>query len=308
MSIRLDGQVALITGAGNGLGRQYALLLSQLGARIVVNDLGASLDGAASGESPAERVVAEIREAGGEAVANGDSVTDAGGAERMVRQAVDAFGRLDILVCNAGILRDRSLLKMTEEDFRQVMDVHMTGAFFCVKAAAPVMIAQGYGRIVLTTSPSGLFGNFGQGNYAAAKMGLVGFANTVRLELGRKGVRINCLAPSATTRMTEALLDRETAEALAPEYVAPMVAYLCSRECVCDGEIFVAGANHFAASRMVQGRGTTFAGRVPGVDDIAGRIEEIRSLDGARPFESGVEQTARLMEAHRAARPGNVPS
>lgn len=306
MAIRFDGQVAVVTGSGNGLGRHYALLLARLGAKVVVNDLGARLDGMASEESPAGQVVAEIVAAGGEAVANADSVTDPAGAERMVRQAVDTFGRLDILICNAGILRDRSLLKMSEEDFLQVMAVHMTGGFLCVKAAAQVMTAQGYGRIVLTTSPSGLYGSFGQSNYAAAKLGLVGLANTLKLELGRKGVLINCIAPSATTRMTEALLDREQAEALLPEYVAPMVAYLASAACSCNGEIFAAGANHFAVNRMVQGPGTTFSGGVPSVDEIAGRIGEISSLDGATAYPSGVEHTARLLEVHRAARAGTV--
>ncbi|WP_417426808.1 SDR family NAD(P)-dependent oxidoreductase [Hoeflea sp.] len=301
MTINFSGKVAVITGAGNGLGRQYALLLASLGAKVVVNDLGAALDGMAANNSPAEKVAAEIRASGGEARANGDNVTDPEGAARMVRQAIDAFGRLDILVCNAGILRDRSLLKMSNDDFAQVMDVHMTGAYLCVKAAAPAMIEQGFGRIVLTTSPSGLFGNFGQSNYGAAKMALVGFANTLKLELGRKGVLVNCIAPSAITRMTESILDEEHAEALLPEYVAPMVAYLCSDACSCNGEIFAAGANHFAINRMVQGPGVTFSGGVPSIDDIAGRISEISTLEGALPYQSGVDHTARLMEEYRAA-------
>ncbi|MBS7701379.1 MULTISPECIES: SDR family NAD(P)-dependent oxidoreductase [unclassified Chelatococcus] len=304
MTIRFDGRTALVTGAGNGLGRHYALLLASLGANVVVNDLGTGLDGSTSGDSPADRVVEEIHAAGGQAVANGDSVTDPAGARRMVDQAVAAFGGLDILVCNAGILRDRSLLKMTDEDFRAVMDIHMMGSFFCARAAAAVMVERGYGRIVLTTSPSGLYGNFGQSNYAAAKMALVGFANAVKLELGRKGVLINCLAPSATTRMTEALLDSETAEAMKPEYVAPMVAYLCSEACSESGGIFTAGARHFAINRMVHGRGVTFGEGTPDVDDIATRIDEIVSLDGAQAFPSIGEQTARLMDAYRVAKTG----
>lgn len=304
MAIRFDGQVALVTGAGNGLGRHYALLLARLGARVVVNDLGASLDGVSGEDSAAARVVAEIRAAGGEAVANGGSVTDPRQAQAMVEQAVGTFGRLDILICNAGILRDRSLVKMNAEDFLTVMDVHMTGAFHCVKAAAPVMIEQGHGRIVLTTSPSGLYGNFGQSNYGAAKMALVGFANTLELELRRKGVLINCVAPSATTRMTESLLDQEQAEALLPDYVAPMVAYLCSSACTRSGEVVAAGANHFAVNRMVQGPGVTFGADVPAVDEIAARVEEIFNLEGATSFPSGVEHTQHLLSQHHAARGG----
>lgn len=302
MTIRLDGQVALITGAGNGLGRTYALLMAKLGAKVVVNDLGSSLAGEASSATPAQSVVEEIRAAGGQAIANMDSVTSPEGADRMVREALDQFGRLDILVCNAGILRDKSLLKMTADDFRAVMDVHMMGAFHCVKAAAPIMMEQEHGRIVLTTSPSGLFGSFGQSNYGAAKMALVGFANTLKLELGRKGVAINCIAPSATTRMTEALIDRETAAAFAPGYVAPMVAYLCSRECRLNGETVVAGANHFAVASIVQGRGVTFSGEPPTLDQIADQLPGIIALEGAGPLGSGPQQSERLLDAHRTAR------
>lgn len=304
MSIRFDGRVALVTGAGNGLGRQYALLLASLGAKVVVNDLGAALDGSSSAAGPADRVVQEIRDAGGEAVANGDSVTDPEGARRMVAQAVDAFGTLDILVCNAGILRDRSMLKQTEADFRAVVDIHLMGAYLCSQAAAEVMAERGYGRIVLTTSPSGLYGNFGQSNYAAAKMALVGFANTVKLELGRKGILVNCLSPSATTRMTEGLLDPETAAALNPAYVAPMAVYLCSEACSATGEIFTAGARHFAANRMVHGTGVTFGAGIPTVDDIAGNIDAIRSLDGAQPYPSLTEATDHMLACYRAARTG----
>lgn len=295
MTTRLDGQVALVTGAGNGLGREYALLLAQLGAAVVVNDLGAALDGTAGSDAPAEAVCHEIRAAGGQAVANRDSVTDAEGTRRMVAQAVETFGRLDILVCNAGILRDRSFLKMTEADFRDVMEVHVMGAFHGLRAAAEVMATQGYGRIVLTTSPSGLFGNFGQTNYAAAKMALVGMANTLKLELGRKGIAINCLSPSATTRMTQSLLAPKVARALDPAAVAPMLAWLCSPACTCNGEILVAGGGHYALARLYQGPGITLA--KPDIDDIAAAMPRIMEDRGMLAFPSGIEQTARLLGA-----------
>ena len=208
MSIDFKGRVAIVTGAGGGLGRQHALALAARGARVVVNDLGGARDGSGASASAADAVVHEIAPAGGEAIANGASVTDFDAVQAMVAQAMDAWGRVDVLVNNAGILRDKSFAKMDLADFRLVLDVHLMGAVHCTKAVWPIMMAQKYGRIVMTTSSTGLYGNFGQTNYGAAKMALVGLMQTLALEGAKHDIRVNCLAPTAATRMTEDLLPR----------------------------------------------------------------------------------------------------
>jgi len=249
MSIDFKGRVAIVTGAGGGLGRQHALALAARGAKVVVNDLGGARDGSGGSLTAAQQVVEEIRAAGGEAIANGASVTDYAAVEAMVQQAMDAWGRIDILVSNAGILRDKSFAKMALEDFRLVMDVHLMGAVHCCKAVWPIMNAQQYGRIVLTTSSSGLFGNFGQSNYGAAKMALVGLMQTLSIEGAKNNIRVNCLAPTAATRMTEGLMPEAVLEALKPEAVVPAMLVMAA-EAAPNRAILCAGAGTFEAAHV----------------------------------------------------------
>ena len=229
--VRFDGRVALVTGSGGGLGRAYAKLLASRGAKVVVNDLGGSVDGTGSGTRMAEQVVNEIKEAGGEAVPDFNGVDTYEGGAKMVQTALDAYGKLDIVIHNAGILRDKSFKNMTEEDFDKVLTVHLKGAFNVMKHAFPVMRDNGFGRVVFATSAAGLFGNFGQVNYSSAKMGLVGFMNSLAIEGKKYDVKVNCIAPGAASRMTENLMPPELLEKMKPEYVAPAVAYMASEEC-----------------------------------------------------------------------------
>ena len=252
--IDFKGRVAIVTGAGGGLGRQHALALARRGAKVVVNDLGGARDGSGGSASAAQLVVDEIRAAGGEAIANAASVTDFEAVLAMVQQAVDTWGRVDILVNNAGILRDKSFAKMELADFRLVLDVHLMGAVHCCKAVWPHMTAQKYGRIVMTTSSSGLYGNFGQSNYGAAKLALVGLMQTLSLEGAKHDIRVNCLAPTAATRMTEDLMPAEVLRALQPEAVVPAMLVLASadaptRTTLCAG----AGSVEAAHITLTQG-------------------------------------------------------
>jgi len=252
--IDFKGRVAIVTGAGGGLGKQHALALARRGAKVVVNDLGGARDGSGGSASAAQAVVDEIRAAGGEAMANAASVTDFEAVQAMVQQAVDTWGRVDILVNNAGILRDKTFAKIELADFRLVLDVHLMGAVHCTKAVWPVMTAQKYGRIVMTTSSSGLYGNFGQSNYGAAKLALVGLMQTLSLEGAKHDIRVNCLAPTAATRMTEDLMPAEVLRALQPEAVVPAMLVLASegaptRTTLCAG----AGSVEAAHITMTQG-------------------------------------------------------
>jgi NAD(P)-dependent dehydrogenase (short-subunit alcohol dehydrogenase family) len=299
MSIRFDGRVAIVTGAGGGLGRCYALELARRGAKVVVNDLGGALDGSSESASPAQAVADEIIAAGGVAVANHDSVTDRAAAQRMVDEAVSRFGSLDILVNNAGILRDKSFAKLELDDFQKVLDVHLMGSVNVTKAAFPLMKEKGYGRIVLTTSSSGLYGNFGQTNYAAAKLGLVGFMNTLKLEGAKYGIKVNSIAPTAATRMTGGLWPPEVLDAVAPEHVVPAVIFLCS-EGSPNGHIIEAGGTYFARVAIVEARGAVL-GRLATAEDVAARYEEIADLSGARTFDSGLEVATAIMKAVAAA-------
>jgi NAD(P)-dependent dehydrogenase (short-subunit alcohol dehydrogenase family) len=279
-SIRFDGRVAVITGAGGGLGRSYALYLAERGARVVVNDLGGSADGQGNSSKAADGVVAEIRARGGDAVANYDSVASAAGGARIIQTAMDAYGRVDIVINNAGILRDASLVKMSSESFDTLIDVHLKGAFYVTQPAFRVMRENGYGRVIYTASAAGVFGNFGQANYAAAKMGLVGLSNVTAIEGAKYNIRSNVITPIARTRLTEDLMG-SLGDMFAPEFIVPMVAYLVSEECEYSHEIFNVGAGRYARIFVGSAPGWTApAGTVPSVEDIRDKLGAIYSTEG----------------------------
>ena len=293
--IRFDDQVAVITGAGGGLGRLYALELARRGASVVVNDLGGARDGTGSSSRPADDVVRKITDAGGSAVANYDSVTSLDGAQRIVQSAIDCFGRLDILINNAGILRDKSFAKMSPEMWQDVLAVHLHGAFNVTQPAFQIMRQQGYGRIVLTTSAAGLFGNFGQANYGSAKLALVGLMNTLKLEGAKYNIKVNTVAPLATTRLTQDVLPPDFADKLKPEFVAPLVLYLCSEQCPASGGIYNAGMGHYSRATVVSGPGIWLDkdGQCPEPEAIAANWQRITSLRGAEAYS---DATAALMD------------
>jgi NAD(P)-dependent dehydrogenase (short-subunit alcohol dehydrogenase family) len=253
--LRFDGKVAVVTGSGHGLGRAHALLLAERGAAVVVNDLGGALDGSGASAGPAAEVVELITKNGGKAVANADNVATPEGAEAIVRAAVDTFGRVDVVVNNAGILRDKSLGKMSVEEFDSVLAVHVRGSFLVSRAAFPHMKEQGYGRIVNTSSPAGLFGNFGQANYSTAKMGLVGLTKTLGIEGARANIKANAIAPIAWTRMTEALLPAEFEAKFTVESISPLVAFLAHESCETSGEVFTVGGGRVARVFVAEGPG-----------------------------------------------------
>lgn len=279
--VDLDGRTALVTGAGGGLGRAHALELAARGARVVVNDLGG-----ASQDAAAAAVVDEIEARGGTAVAVEASVADQDGARAIVDAAIEQFGQLDIVVNNAGILRDRSFPKLEEQDLRQVLDVHLVGTFLVSQAAWPHLKGQEYGRIVNTTSPAGLFGNFGQANYAAAKAGIIGLTQTLAIEGRRSGILVNVVAPLAATRMTESILPGEVLDRLDPGLVSPVVAYLASEACDHTGGIFTAGGGFVGRTAMVQGEGVSFPDGIT-ADGVAGRWADIVALGDLREFPAG---------------------
>jgi NAD(P)-dependent dehydrogenase (short-subunit alcohol dehydrogenase family) len=253
--LRFDDRVAIITGAGHGLGRAHALLLAERGAKVIVNDLGGALDGSGASAGPAAEVAELITKNGGQAVANADNVATPEGAAAIVRAAIDAFGRLDIVVNNAGILRDRSFGKMSVEDFDAVMAVHVRGSYLVSRAAYPHMKEAGYGRLVNTSSPAGLFGNFGQANYSTAKMGLVGLTKTLGIEGARNGIKANAIAPVAWTRMTEAILPAEFEAKFTPDRVSALVACLVHESCEVSGEVFTVGGGRVARVFVAEGPG-----------------------------------------------------
>ncbi len=278
--ISFDGRVAIVTGAGGGLGRTYALDIASRGGAVVVNDLGGSVDGQGGSDSAAQKVVDEIKAKGGEAVANHSSVATKEGGEAIVASAVDAFGKVDVVVNNAGILRDKSFVKLGVEDLDLVLDVHLRGAFFVSQPAFKVMKDNGYGRFIFTASNSGVFGNFGQSNYGAAKNGLVGLSNVLAVEGAKNGILSNVICPVARTRMTEELLGA-AADALDPELVTPMVVYLASEACTFTHETFSAAAGRYA--RIFTGLAPGwFAGKGVSVsaEDIASHIDQIEAQEG----------------------------
>jgi NAD(P)-dependent dehydrogenase (short-subunit alcohol dehydrogenase family) len=283
------GRVAIVTGAGGGLGKQHALALARRGAKVVVNDLGGAVDGAGGSVTAAQAVVDEIRAAGGEAIANGASVTDVAAVEAMVQQAIDAWGRVDILVNNAGILRDKSFSKMELADFRLVVDVHLMGAVNCTKAVWPHMNAQKYGRIVMTTSSSGLYGNFGQSNYGAAKLALVGLMQTLSLEGAKNNIHVNCLAPTAATRMTEGLMPAEVLAALKPEAVVPAMLVLAA-ESAPTRTILCAGAGTYEAAHITLTEGLHLGLTEDTPERLAARLAEVTDRHGEQVPQSGAAQ------------------
>jgi NAD(P)-dependent dehydrogenase (short-subunit alcohol dehydrogenase family) len=282
------------------LGRCHALEFARRGAKVVVNDLGGSVDGSGGSSEAADKVVEEIKAAGGEAMSNGSSVTDDAGVANMVSQTMDAYGRIDVLVNNAGVLRDKSFAKMEIADFDFVVDVHLFGTMKPTKAVWPIMKEQGYGRILVTSSSSGLYGNFGQSNYGAAKLGVVGFINTLKLEGQKDNIHVNALAPVAWTRMTSNLMPPEMEDALAPEQVTPAVVFMCSEQAP-TGKIICAGAGAYAAAQIVETRGL-YLGTAPTAEDVADNWEQISKLDDqAEALFQGGEQTRRFFELIQAA-------
>lgn len=254
-TIRFDERVVVVTGAGAGLGRSHALEFARRGAKVVVNDLGGGSHGGGEGTAPADQVVAEIVAAGGEAIANYDSVEN---GAAIIQSALDNYDRIDILVNNAGILRDSSFVKMSDEDWDMIYRVHALGTFRVTKAAWPVMLEQGYGRIVNTASAAGIYGNFGQANYAFAKRGLIGFTNTLAIEGARKGIKANVIAPVAGSRLTETILPKEVTEALKPEFVTPLVVRLCAEKNEETGSLFEVGAGWVSKLRWERSQGALF--------------------------------------------------
>nr|BBD50100.1 oxidoreductase, short chain dehydrogenase/reductase family [Haliea sp. ETY-M] len=294
MSIRYDGRVAIVTGAGGGLGRSHAIELAKRGAKVVVNDLGGAKDGTGASSDAALAVVAEIGAAGGEAIANGANVAKYDEVEAMVQQAMDKWGRVDILVNNAGILRDKSFAKGSLEDFQLVVDVHLMGTVNCTKACWEIMRDQEYGRVVVTTSSSGLYGNFGQTNYGAAKMGVVGMMNTLVQEGAKYNIRVNALAPVAGTRMTEGLMPEKVFDLLQPEAVTPAVLYMVSE----DGPnrtILCAGAGVYAVTQIVESRGMWLPEDQQTPEGIAENWDQISNPEGAMALQAGFEQTGKML-------------
>jgi NAD(P)-dependent dehydrogenase (short-subunit alcohol dehydrogenase family) len=292
--ISFDGRTAIVTGAGGGLGRAYARELARRGARVVVNDLGGAVDGTGEGTRAADVVVEEIVSAGGEAVANYDSVSTPESGASIVETAVDAFGGVDIVINNAGILRDRSFANMTLEEITAVLDVHLRGAFFVSQPAFRVMKESGYGRFVFTASNAGILGNFGQANYGAAKMGLVGLSNVLAIEGMKYGITSNVIAPVARTRMTEDLLG-PFADLVDPDQVMPMVVYLCSETNEFTHEIFSAGGGRYARFFVGVNQGW-FAGkgRVPSVEELAEHIATVRDIDEYQVLASATDELTLL--------------
>jgi NAD(P)-dependent dehydrogenase (short-subunit alcohol dehydrogenase family) len=294
--VRFDDRVAVITGAGGGLGKAYALLLAGRGAKVVVNDLGGSFDGVGADTRAAQMVVDEIKAAGGEATPNYNSVSDWESAQQIIQTAIDAYGKIDILINNAGILRDKSMLKMTMEDYELVRSVHLDGTFFCTKAAMPYMRDATYGRIVSTASGSGVYGNFGQTNYGAAKMGIVGLNNCVKQEGAKYNILANVIVPQAGTRMTATVLPPNIIDKLKPEYVAPIVGWMASEQCDVSGCLFMAGAGYYSRSAIVEGPGVFLnpEGEIT-IEDVMANLDKIKSLEGGREYGSVMEQTGHVL-------------
>lgn len=294
MTIRFDDRVAIVTGAGNGLGRSHALGLAARGAKVVVNDFGGARDGTGGSSDAARAVVEEIWAAGGQAIADGANVAEFDQVQAMVERARAAWGRIDILINNAGILRDKTFAKMSLDDFRAVVEVHLLGAVNGCKAVWETMRAQGYGRIVMTSSSSGLYGNFGQANYGAAKAGVVGLMNVLHQEGEKYGIRVNTLAPTAATRMTQDLIPSDRLALMSPEAITPGVLYLVSEEAP-SRTILCAGAGAFAVTRILETPGVYLAQEERTPEAIAARFAEISDLEGAQALPNAFAQTDKFV-------------
>ena len=290
MSITFDGRVAIVTGAGTGLGRSHAMQLAARGAKVVINDLGAAVDGSGASDSAAQSVVNEIVAAGGEAMAHGADVFNADQVADMVARAMDAWGRIDILVNNAGILRDKTFGKMSMDDFRKVVDVHLMGTAAVTHACWPIMREQKYGRIVLTSSSSGLYGNFGQANYGAAKAAMMGLMNVLHLEGARDDIRVNTLAPTAATRMTESLMPADALDLLKPETITPGLLYLVSEDAP-SRVILGAGAGAFAVTKVYETLGATLTGDDLTPEGVAAAFDKISATEGQQELQQAFQQT-----------------
>jgi NAD(P)-dependent dehydrogenase (short-subunit alcohol dehydrogenase family) len=294
MAVSFEGKVAIVTGAGNGLGRCHALALAERGAKVVINDLGGARDGSGASSDAALEVVRLIEEKGGEAIAHGANVANYEEVEDMVKQTMDKWGRVDILINNAGILRDKSFSKMTLDDFRMVIDVHLMGSVNCTKAVWEIMKEQKYGRIVMTTSSSGLYGNFGQTNYGAAKMGVIGFMSTLALEGQKYDIRVNALAPTAGTRMTEDLMPPEIFALLTAEAVTAGALTLCHDEAP-NRQILCAGAGGYSTAKLFETEGTYLPPAEQSPENVIAKLDVITDPSKQKFMESGGKQTEKFL-------------
>ncbi|MBX7147638.1 SDR family NAD(P)-dependent oxidoreductase [bacterium] len=296
MEKKLENQVILITGAGGGLGRSHALLMAKLGAKIIVNDPGVSVDGSGQGLRPADETVSLIQQAGGQAVANYDFVDSFEGAQKMVGQALESFGRLDAVVNNAGILRDGSFKKQDTDQWQKIVDVHLTGSRHVTKAAWEIFLNQKYGRVVFTTSGSALFGNFGQTNYAAAKLGLVGLMHALKEEGSKNNIMVNTIAPVAASRMTQNIFPPDMLSKFDPAFVSPVVGYFCSPACQVTGQVWSVGAGHVARVAFVESEGINFNdSNDMTIDSIAEKMGKITQLENGKTFTNVMEEMAHLL-------------
>jgi NAD(P)-dependent dehydrogenase (short-subunit alcohol dehydrogenase family) len=294
--VRFDGRVAIVTGAGGGLGRSHAILLASRGAKVVVNDLGGARDGTGGGSANmADQVVDEIKAAGGEAVANYDGVDTAAGGENIVKTAVDAFGKIDIVIANAGILRDRAFHNIEEEDWDKIFAVHVKGSFNVIQPAFRLMRQQSYGRIIVTTSNAGLYGNFGQANYSSAKTALLGLASTLELEGAKYNIKANVIAPVAASRLTEDVMPPAVLEKLKPEFVSPVVAYLCSEECEVSGNILTAGGGYVGRAAIVESKGAVLPDI--SIEAVRDNFAKICDMSGAEEFTNAFDEVSKRLSA-----------
>lgn len=300
MSVNFKDQVAIVTGAGGGLGRSHALMLAAHGAAVVINDFGSARDGSGASTEAAEAVVREITEAGGRAIADGGNVTSETDMEAMVQRTLSTFGRVDVLVNNAGILRDKTFAKMSIDDFRAVVEVHLIGTAIATNAVWATMREEKYGRVLVTSSTSGAYGNFGQSNYGAAKMAVLGLMNTLHLEGAKYGIHVNALLPTAATRMTDNMMSEDMLEMLAPELVSPAAVWLVSRDAP-SRTALLAGAGTVARLAVVESRGLCFAGKSFAPDDVGANFAQIADL--ADPIEppEGLSHVDRILANARAA-------